>query len=271
MDKIREATRHGLAQWRQYPQWARGPARIVGDEVVLDEDRAETYGIHERAKDLIFLELAQLAWGRNQLDTQAISSFVRRNGLLWRGAAEVGGGKCRESLEAWRYEPLEMTFFLEFWHDLRKSIRQDSAVPLRRTLKKYADIFEDAPMDAGDQELMDDVSVNLAEVISGKLQNCRMGLSSSVDLDTDPKGPGIFLMLSSPQICCQPHTCISRSSWLTALLWKSAQGVAESLSRAPVNRSTAARVAPARLAGTAGNKNKLSSYGSNVAAIEVRS
>jgi len=61
---------------------ARAP-RIVGDEVVLDEDRAETYGIHERAKDLIFLELAQLAWGRNQLDTQAISSFVRRNGLLW--------------------------------------------------------------------------------------------------------------------------------------------------------------------------------------------
>jgi hypothetical protein len=91
-----------------------------------------------------------------------------------------------------------MTFVLEFWQDLRKSIRQDSAVPLRRTLKKYADIFEDAPMDAGDQELMDDVSVNLAEVISGKLQNCRMGLSSSVDLDTDPKGPGIFLMLSSP-------------------------------------------------------------------------
>ncbi len=58
--------------------------------------------------------------------------------------------------------------------------------------------IEDAPMDAGDQELMDDVSVNLAEVISGKLQNCRMGLSSSVDLDTDPKGPGIFLILSSP-------------------------------------------------------------------------
>ena len=163
-----------------------------------------------------------------------------------------------------------MTFFLEFWHDLRKSIRQDSAGPLRRTLKKYADIFEDAPMDAGDQELMDDVSVNLAEVISGKLQNCCMGLTSSVDLDTDPKGPGIFLILSSPQICCQPHTYISRSSWLTALLWKSAQGVAESLSRALVNRSIAARVAPARLAGTAGYKNKLSSYGSNAAAIEVR-
>ena len=91
--------------------------------------------------------------------------------------------------------------------------------------------IEDAPMDAGDQDLMDDVSVNLAEVISGKLQNCRMGLSSSVDLDTDPKGPGIFLILSSPQICCQPLTYISRSSWLTALLWKSAKGVAESLSR----------------------------------------
>ena len=61
---------------------ARAP-RIVGDEVVLDEDRAETYGIHERTKDAIFLELAELAGGRNQLDTRAVSSFVRRNGLLW--------------------------------------------------------------------------------------------------------------------------------------------------------------------------------------------
>jgi hypothetical protein len=199
VDKIRETTRLGLAEWRQYPQWARGPARIVGDEVVLDEDRAETYGIHERTKDAIFLELAQVAWGRNQLDTQAISSFVRRNGLLWHGAAEVGGGECRESLEDWRHEALEMTFYLEFWHDLRKSIRQDSADPLRRTLEKYQDILdEDAPMDAGDQDLRDEVSLSLAEQISDKLQNCRMGLTSSVDLDTDPKGPGIFLILSSP-------------------------------------------------------------------------
>ncbi len=198
MDNIREINRHGIAQWRQYPQWARGPARIVGDEVILDEDRAETYGIHERAKDLVFLELAQLAWGRNQLDTQAISSFVRRNGLLWHGDAEVGGGECRESLEAWRHEALVMTLTLELLTDLRKSIRQESAAPLRRTLVKYADIFEDAPMDAGDQDLMDDISTFLAELISDKLQNCRMGITSSVGLDTDPQGPGIFLILNSP-------------------------------------------------------------------------
>ena len=163
-----------------------------------------------------------------------------------------------------------MTFVLEFWQDLRKSIRQDSAVPLRRTLKKYADIFEDAPMDAGDQELMDDVSVNLAEVISGKLQNCRMGLSSSVDLDTDPKGPGIFLMLSSPPDLLSAAYVQLAQFMADRAPMEECPGCAESISRAPVNRSTAARVAPARLAGTAGNKNKLSSYGSNAAAIEVR-
>jgi hypothetical protein len=190
--------RHGLAQWRQYPQWARGPAHIVGDEVVLDEDRAEIYGIHERAKEHNFLELAELAWGRNQFDPRAISSFVRRNGLLWHGAEEVGSGECRESLEDWRYEALVLTLTLELLTDLRKSIRQDSAAPLRRTLVKYADVFKEAPMDAGDQDLMDDVSVSLAELISTKLQNCRMGLTSSVDLDTDPQGPGIFLILNSP-------------------------------------------------------------------------
>jgi hypothetical protein len=198
VENIREATRHGLAQWRQYPQWVRGPARIVGDEVVLDENRAETYDIHERAKDLIFLELAELAWGRNDLDPRAISSFVRRSGLLWHGAAELGSGECRESLEDWRHEALVMTLVLELWSDLRKSIRQDSADPLRRTLKMYQDIFVEAPMDAGDQELMNEVSINLAEIISTKLQNCGMGLSSSVYIDTEPQGPGIFLILHNP-------------------------------------------------------------------------
>jgi hypothetical protein len=93
-----------------------------------------------------------------------------------------------------------MTLVLRLWSDLSESIRQGSADPLRRTLEAYSDIFifEGAPMDAGDQDLMDDVSVQLAEVISDKLQNCRMGLTSSVDLDTDLKGPGIFLILSSP-------------------------------------------------------------------------
>jgi len=91
-----------------------------------------------------------------------------------------------------------MTLTLELLTDLRKSIRQDNADPLRRLLNTYADIIDEAPIDAGDQDLMDDVSINLAEVISEKLQNCRMGLTSSVDLDTDPKGPGIFLILSSP-------------------------------------------------------------------------
>jgi hypothetical protein len=186
------------AQWRQYPQWARGPARIVGDEVVLDEARAETYGIHERAEDQIFFELADLAWSRNNRDPRAISKFVRRNGLLWHGAKELGSGECRESLENWRHEARGMLLTLELLTDLRKSIRQDSADPLRRTLQEHADIFEEVPMDAGDQDLMDDVSLFLAELITRKLENCRMGLTSSVDFATEPRGPGIFLLLNRP-------------------------------------------------------------------------
>lgn len=111
---------------------------------------------------------------------------------------EVGSGECRESLENWRHEALWMTFTLELLTDLRKSIRQDSADPLRRTLEEYAEVFEESPVDVGDQELMDDVSLFLAELISTKLQDCRMGLTSSVDLNTDVRGPGIFFLLNKP-------------------------------------------------------------------------
>jgi hypothetical protein len=91
-----------------------------------------------------------------------------------------------------------MTLVLRLWSDLSESIRQDSADPLRRTFERYPAFLEDAPIDAGDQDLMEEVSLFLAELISDKLQNCRMGLTSSVGLDTDPKGPGNFLILDSP-------------------------------------------------------------------------
>jgi hypothetical protein len=198
VDNNRKAKWHGVAQWRQYPRWVRGPARIVGEEVVLDENRAEIYGIHERAEERIFLELAELAWGRNQFDPRAISSFVRRNGLLWHGADEVGSGECRESLDDWRYEALRMTLVLELLTDLRKSLRQGNADPLRRTLETYAEIVEGMPLYVGDHDLMDDVSVNLAELITEKLENCRTGLISSVGLALDVRDPGIFLHLDRP-------------------------------------------------------------------------
>ena len=38
---------------RRFPYWARGPARIVGEEIVLDEDRAELYSL----SNAVYVEL----------------------------------------------------------------------------------------------------------------------------------------------------------------------------------------------------------------------
>jgi hypothetical protein len=189
---------YGLAQWRSYPEWVRGPARIVGDEVVLDEERAEAYGIHERAKDHIFLELAELTEGRSKPDPRDVVSFVRRNGLLWHGADGVDTGECRESLAEWWIESWTIRLLLEVYVGLKDSIREGSASTLRSVYERFPEVAKLAPLDAEDERLMDETSANLAEVITSKLEGCQLGLTSSVYVDTDVRGPGIFFILQRP-------------------------------------------------------------------------
>jgi len=191
-------TEHGLFQWQSYPQWARGPARIVDDEVVLDEDRAEFYGIHERADDYPFIELAELATDPSKLDPRDVVAFVRRNGLLWHGADSIGTGKCREPLAEWRAESHIMGVLLELYVGLTDSISEVSASKLRKVYERFPEVSKLAPLDAEDQQLMGETSVNLAEVVTRKLEGCQLGVSSSVYIKTQRRGPGIFMMLQRP-------------------------------------------------------------------------
>jgi hypothetical protein len=186
----------GIAQWRHYPSWARGPARIVGDEVVLDEDRAQQSYIYEPA-DLMF-ELADLAADWDSRDTRDVLAFVRRNGLLWHVAEDLGTGECREPLSEWWIESRTLAVLMNLYADLKDSVKTGSADPLRRTIIDFTELFQANPPESDDQTLMEQASVYLAEAVTMKLEGCRMGLTSSVRLDAKPKGPGIFLLSQRP-------------------------------------------------------------------------
>lgn len=192
------STKNGLAQWRSYPQWVRGPARIVGEEIILDEDRAEPYGIHERANDHVFLELAEVGPDPSKVDPRNVVSFVRRNGLLWHGADSLGTGECREPLAEWWAESRMIGILQEVYVGLKDSIREGSASTLRSVYERFPEVSKLAPLDADDEQLSEETSANLAEVITLKLEGCQLGLTSSVYLDTEVRGPGIFFVLQRP-------------------------------------------------------------------------
>ena len=81
---------------------------------------------------------------------------------------------------------------------LLDSITQGSASRLREVLEKYPKLSEEAPLDAEDRHLLDETSANLAETITTKLDGCELGITSTVYLDTQRRGPGIFHMLQRP-------------------------------------------------------------------------
>lgn len=184
----------GVANWKQYPHWARGPARIAGDQVILDENRAETYYLYEPT-DLLF-DLADLGAGTNKRDPREVVSFVRRYGLLWHGAEHVGSGRCQEPLSEWWSEAGIVAVTGDLYMRLKDSERAGSAERLRTAPVDFTSIFgSKAPDDEG---LMGQASVFLAEAICMKLEGCDLGVASSVQLDVEPKGPGIFLLSQQP-------------------------------------------------------------------------
>ncbi len=85
----------GHATYKQYPHWAKGPARVEDGYVVLDEGRARPYYIYED-DDLVF-DLLDL-FRPHALNPSEVVRFVRRHGLLYHGDTELGSGECRESL-----------------------------------------------------------------------------------------------------------------------------------------------------------------------------
>jgi hypothetical protein len=188
-------SRDGVANWYQYPHWARGPAQIDGNEIVLDEDRAQSYFLYEPT-DLLF-DLADIAADPSNLDARRAVAFVRRYGLLWHGAEGIGTGECREPLEEWWTESYKLAVTTDFYIRLRKATTMGSAEPLRTMPFDFMKF-----MGGGDPEddefYMEAASLFLAEVISLNLEGCNVGIASSLGVDVERRGPLNFLLAQHP-------------------------------------------------------------------------
>lgn len=165
-----------LPMLAQYPQWVRGPAHIVEDQVILDESRAESYYIHEADNELMFA-FAGLVADWDNLDYRDVLAFVRRYGLLRHGVDSLENGECHEPLADMWVEARIFAEFLELYADLRESVRTGSVEPLRTAKIDFSRFFGYKPAD--DETLMTQASVFLGEQVTEALEGCSHGVVST--------------------------------------------------------------------------------------------
>lgn len=187
----------GIASLASYPQWARGPARIVDNEVVLDERRAEPYRLF--ADTEFAFDFVEILDDWQNPDPRRILSFVRRFGLLRHGAEKLGTGECRETLESWWEEARKLAWVMDLHIRLKESIKTGSAAPVRAaSLDPAALLKEHTEEDA--HRFMQQVSAILAEIMSVKLEaeGCTLGVGSAVLIDGGEDNAGAFLLSYNP-------------------------------------------------------------------------
>jgi len=196
---------------QRFPYWARGPARIVGEEIVLDEDRAELYSL----SNAVLVEFAL-----EDLDEdypQSAVAFARRYGLLWHGAEYLGTGECRERLSDWWNVANELHLVLTLYRSVQEAVRTGSVEPIRSLGIDWSAIgwstlmVEDGsrlgwPEEEPDstEEYTDDLYFVdmckiLAELVNLGLEECGVGLLSLSSPDTEYSQPGKFLIGVAPQ------------------------------------------------------------------------
>ena len=175
-------SRQGFRASRRAPLWCRGPARVVGTEVVLEEEKADRYNMI-LPHDVVF-DLAELAEVPNMIPT-----FVRRYGLLRHGAQDLGTNGCREPLEDWHYETNVLRRTLSLYHRLLEADETGSADPLRQKEFLWPAEFVEVATDA---DYVAEASVEVAYSIDAGLQECRLGIVSSLELNVTERGPTAF-------------------------------------------------------------------------------
>ena len=156
----------------QHPMWARGPAFVEDNEVVLDESRAERYFLNkpEQVERMAF-DLAAMAFHRSGRDPQQAVAFVRRYGLLRHGADEVGSGSCRESLDDWWHEAEKLSTLLLTSVKLGEARRKGSADPVRKYFEELGIGFEN------DEAHVMAATTSAARLINQGMQDTQWGMS----------------------------------------------------------------------------------------------
>ena len=175
----------GIVAWVGFPEWVRGPSRVVDGEIILDENRAERYmpGLLDRA----IFELAAAS------DYQDLRAFVRRYGLLWHGPDFLGTGECRESVSEWREAASEANLIVLLYMKLREAERTGSADPLRSLNMTW----QGMPETSNDEVYLKLVSMGLAGLINNHVAQYPMVLIPAFRFE-EKAPPGEFVFDRQP-------------------------------------------------------------------------
>jgi hypothetical protein len=121
---------------KQFPEWARGPARVIGEEIVLDAGDTEVYRAFdpEHTEALLF-DLMAL----ENLDRRSAEAFARKHGLLWHGPPDLGIEPIRESILEWRIAGYELKKSAALYLILSLAVANDSAQPVQQYFRRQRD------------------------------------------------------------------------------------------------------------------------------------
>jgi hypothetical protein len=190
---------------------------VVGEEIVLDEDKAELYNI-QATTDVEFA-LERL----DEDDPESAVAFAERYGLLWHGAGELGTGECRERLDDWWRVSREMFVVINLYRALRRAVQLGSTWPIGAADFDYesikwphdgllssgwprevADTVEGQVRLAktgeweGEEQVLSNFCMLLAELINAGLKGCGGGLLSLTSPYPKSSQPGAFRFDAAP-------------------------------------------------------------------------
>jgi hypothetical protein len=195
---------------RERPMWARGPAHIDGEDIVLEGGAVELYTLpnSEHGASLLF-DLgnlgklgeivhvedpsARLIDAVRLRDTDRAMKFAGTHGLLRHGPAQVGKGEVRESLKSWYLAGLELAISTEMYSNIRRFQEKGSAKPLRSYLQTLRDagIFGHFVLSDNDSELAEYASIQLAERLTRGMTDCTPTFSAVCGLLKDGEKAGL--------------------------------------------------------------------------------
>jgi hypothetical protein len=186
---------------RQHPEWVKGIAHIDGDEIVLDEETADSYLTDESEdRHLLLMDLTTL----RDCEPEDVVRFVLRHGLLWHGPKDIGSGECRESLDEWRVAVGHLWLTIGLYLTLNTGWEAGTARPVRSFLRRLRDPDIDlfyARIPDNDRECLETVSVLLAERITRGMEGCSWTLIAACTLSREgvkEGGPTDFLFGEDP-------------------------------------------------------------------------
>jgi hypothetical protein len=131
--------------WLGFREWARGPAKVIDGEVVLDEHRAERYLLVDAEEnERMAFALAALPFTGPSPSPKGVEDFVRRYGLLWHGSDSLGTRQARESLQDWAVASHQLLFVGALYKELTDSRESQTIMSLQELLRQFGRFFPNA-------------------------------------------------------------------------------------------------------------------------------